>query len=192
MRSLEANEELQTLEAIYGDDVLVHADTVTVLLGEPIDRDAPSPALRCHLPEEYPGSAPPIAELVDLDFLAADTHNAMLSMFVPGEVVIFQWVELLRERLSDHHAAVRCASGPNAVTAAMPKASTPSALNDESAADDWLRSSGGETEEPYAGPTVYATLLQIDHMNDRKGSVSPHSCAARRSLRWTELRCVAS
>ena len=90
MRSLEANEELQTLEAIYGDNVLVHADTVTVLLGEPIDGDAPSPALRCHLPEEYPGSAPPIAELVDLDFLTTETHNAMLSMFVPGTCPLWQ------------------------------------------------------------------------------------------------------
>jgi hypothetical protein len=85
MLSSEAEEELATLEAIYADNVLLDADaeTVTVLLGDPVDA-ALSPALRCHLPGEYPGSIPPVAELLHLDFLASDTHDAMLSMFAPG------------------------------------------------------------------------------------------------------------
>jgi hypothetical protein len=95
-------------------------------------------------------------------------------------VVIFQWVELLRERLSDHHATLRCASGSNNPTVSSATFADAPALNDTSVADgDWPCSSSAEAEEVHDGPTVYAMLLQIDHMNDRKGSVSRHHCSRR-------------
>ncbi|PRW56314.1 IMPACT [Chlorella sorokiniana] len=64
----------------------------------------PHITLRVHLPATYPSQHPPVFEL-SCDMLAGGQLGEMAAelegMFSPGEVVLWQWVEHLRERWAD-------------------------------------------------------------------------------------------
>jgi hypothetical protein len=62
--------------------------------------------LRVHLPPSYPSEHPPVLELSDsCDCLPGDVLLGLAAeleaMFSPGEVVLWNWVEHLRERWPD-------------------------------------------------------------------------------------------
>ena len=53
------------------------------------------------LPINYPGRAAPVAELTGQRLLDGERSNVLQhlqQLFTPGEVVLFSWVEWLREQ----------------------------------------------------------------------------------------------
>lgn len=135
-------DELQVLAAIYGDALEVAPDGSTVSVTLPDPRSQPQLVLRLLLPDAYPSSLPPVFELHsdvapaagDLGQWAADLE----ALFVPGEVVLFTWIELLRERWEDV-ACAHCQQQEAAAAAAAVEAAEAAAAAD--ALDDALRQS---------------------------------------------------
>eukprot|EP00891_Asterochloris_glomerata_P005293 jgi/Astpho2/5293/Aster-x1287 len=94
-------EELATLLAIYGEDCLVKPEERSVEVYIP-NRAAQAPLrLQVFLPINYPGRAAPVAELTGQRLLDGERSNVLQhlqQLFTPGEVVLFSWVEWLREQ----------------------------------------------------------------------------------------------
>mmetsp|Transcript_26004 Transcript_26004/g.70456 ORF Transcript_26004/g.70456 Transcript_26004/m.70456 type:complete len:327 (+) Transcript_26004:117-1097(+) len=97
-------EELCALEAIFGDDCHVNREERIVKVYIPDRNHVPSAILHVHLPPSYPSSCPPVADLVVGPHCPPDLVNSALeglsSKFVPGEVVLYDWVEWLKEEHS--------------------------------------------------------------------------------------------
>eukprot|EP00198_Chlamydomonas_reinhardtii_P003848 XP_001693184.1 predicted protein [Chlamydomonas reinhardtii] len=103
MSNEEQEEELCALESIYGSEV-VHVSReeslVEVCVAHP-QGGTQEVVLRASLPSDYPASSPPIAELFGShlsDDLLGWAARQMETMFTPGEVVLYQFVEWLKEQ----------------------------------------------------------------------------------------------
>ncbi|KAL3135682.1 hypothetical protein ABBQ38_006154 [Trebouxia sp. C0009 RCD-2024] len=94
-------DELAALEAIYGGDCVVSADRVSCQVYIPDSTHIPSICLRVHLPPDYPISAPPIPELA-APHLSDDVKACVIAeleaQFAAGEVVLYTWVEWLKDQ----------------------------------------------------------------------------------------------
>ncbi|KND02195.1 uncharacterized protein SPPG_02682 [Spizellomyces punctatus DAOM BR117] len=105
-------EECLALSSIYGRDF--HQDPHLPDSADITLHLAPGPViLRCHFPTTYPSDEPPYYELV------AEWHNRagvahgisesvrkkvderLLDLFVPGQVVVFEWIASLQEILEE-------------------------------------------------------------------------------------------
>ncbi|KAI8919010.1 ribosomal protein S5 domain 2-type protein [Powellomyces hirtus] len=100
-------EEIVALSAIYGPDFqrsTESPDTITITLHLP-----PGPAvLHCHRPTSYPSLELPYYELITewtnragirygvSDPIRKAVETTFMESFVPGEVVIFEWIEALK------------------------------------------------------------------------------------------------
>ncbi|KAI8827235.1 ribosomal protein S5 domain 2-type protein [Fimicolochytrium jonesii] len=112
-------EELVALSSIYGPEFVsdnaaaadAHPDAVTIKLTVPLG----PVLLECHLPSTYPSQEPPYYELVTAwrnragnsfgvsDSFRRELDGKFLGSFVPGEVIIFEWVELLKSMLEERY-----------------------------------------------------------------------------------------
>ncbi|KAJ3023628.1 hypothetical protein HKX48_002177 [Thoreauomyces humboldtii] len=121
-------EELLALEAIYDSDFAHNADTSSLTLSF-----HPPPGkveLTCHLPKAYPSSEMPCYEVTShwtnragVSYGLPDSVRRLIDerlrdLFVPGEVVIFEWVEALKFLLEEQYGTevqeteVRTATSP--------------------------------------------------------------------------------
>ncbi|CAG8544480.1 2445_t:CDS:2 [Acaulospora morrowiae] len=72
--------------------------------------------LNFHFPEDYPSASPPIYEIVSLycgtlridNKIRNEIDEKFKELFIPGKVVIFEWIEWLRELLSQKLAEEQC------------------------------------------------------------------------------------
>ncbi|KAG2444222.1 hypothetical protein HYH02_009160 [Chlamydomonas schloesseri] len=103
MSNPDQEEELCALESIYGSDV-VHVSReeslVEVCIAHP-QGGTQEVVLRASLPADYPTSAAPIAELFGnhlSDDVLSWAARQLEEMFSPGEVVLYNWVEWLKEQ----------------------------------------------------------------------------------------------
>jgi hypothetical protein len=80
-------DELQALQAIYGDDFITALDASSFSFALPEPQAQPHLVLRVHLPASYPAQHPPICEL-SCDFLSGDVLSGLAAqlegMFAPG------------------------------------------------------------------------------------------------------------
>ncbi|KAG1672268.1 hypothetical protein FOA52_004282 [Chlamydomonas sp. UWO 241] len=94
-------DELHALAAIYGDDIDINVEERSLQAYLP-DRDAfPRLVLRAHLPLSYPSSLPPILELNGphlSDDIVGWAAGYVDTCFTPGEVVMYEYLEWLREQ----------------------------------------------------------------------------------------------
>ncbi|KAK9814487.1 hypothetical protein WJX72_006663 [[Myrmecia] bisecta] len=94
-------EELCALEAIFGDDCVCSVEEHYLEVAVPSRDAVPHVTLRVHLPANYPSQAPPVAELLGAR-LASDLQpwavQQLEALFTPGEVVLYNWVEWLKEQ----------------------------------------------------------------------------------------------
>jgi len=61
-------------------------------------------SLRAHLPEAYPAREPPLVEVDGPNATQTITNFALKAIqdhFVPGEAVLYGWIEAVREHLED-------------------------------------------------------------------------------------------
>jgi len=115
-------EELSSIEAIYGNDVvsrLTDAEGIKVQLQLQNGAADPTPfpaLLICRIPSDYPRDCPPIFT-VEGPF-SEDAVSAIVvqlsALFTPGEPVLFAAIEWLREHGSDYadHTMLRRRSPP--------------------------------------------------------------------------------
>ncbi|KAL6755375.1 hypothetical protein V8C86DRAFT_222037 [Haematococcus lacustris] len=101
-----ANAELQTeelcaLQAIYADDCQVDTVGRTAQVYIPHAKHVPSCVLTILMPDSYPSSSPPVAQL-HATHLSDDVCQAacahLQQLWAPGEVVVHTWVEWLKEQ----------------------------------------------------------------------------------------------
>ncbi|KAI3436652.1 hypothetical protein D9Q98_006068 [Chlorella vulgaris] len=96
-------DELCALQAIYGEDAVQLLDTGSLRFAIPDAASAPHLQLTVHLPESYPAEHPPVLQLSDsCNCLSEDVLSGLArdleSSFKAGEVVLWQWIEHLREQ----------------------------------------------------------------------------------------------
>lgn len=89
-------EERESLEAIYGSEFEVLG------LAEWLVRIGEGAALRMYLPAAYPTVEPPTL-VIELESCVAPPGlvEQLLEQWVPGEVCVYQWVEILRAELEN-------------------------------------------------------------------------------------------
>lgn len=96
-------EEFTAVDAIFGEDCAVNVAERTCTVWVPAKAATPSLELRIHAPLHYPSVEAPYVEL-HAPHLSDDQHESIMQeledIFLPGEVAIFNMVELLRERES--------------------------------------------------------------------------------------------
>ncbi|GLI69689.1 hypothetical protein VaNZ11_014377 [Volvox africanus] len=96
------DEELCALEAIFGDSVSTSREDsfVEVCIPHP-QGGIQEVVLRVSLPSDYPSSSCPVAALYG-DHLSDDVLawavKQLATLFTPGDVVLYNWVEWLREQ----------------------------------------------------------------------------------------------
>lgn len=101
-------DELCALQAIYGEEAVrvleAGQGAAAYAFSVPNARAQPRLEVRAHLPASYPSQHPPIVEL-ECGLLPPDVLAGLAAeleaMFVPGEVVLWTWLEHLRERWAD-------------------------------------------------------------------------------------------
>ncbi|PSC72714.1 IMPACT isoform X1 [Micractinium conductrix] len=138
-------DELCALQAIYGDEFVgagsADGDASTLSFAIPDAAAQLQLTLRVHLPASYPSQDPPICELA-CDCVAPDVLAALAAelegMFAPGEVVLWQWIEHLREQWESS-----LAPPPPAAERAAPAGDTDAALAAELQAAALLSEEGG-------------------------------------------------
>jgi hypothetical protein len=96
-------DELCALQAIYGEDAVQLLDAGSLRFAIPDAASAPHLQLTVHLPESYPAEHPPVLQLSDsCNCLSEDVLSGLArdleSSFKAGEVVLWQWIEHLREQ----------------------------------------------------------------------------------------------
>ncbi|CAK9001846.1 Protein IMPACT (Imprinted and ancient gene protein homolog) [Durusdinium trenchii] len=100
-----AAEELEALRAIYGDELAVEGASVTVVVGRRQDREDAAVGLRAVLPQGYPGEEAPVPQMLGWPVPVGKVVEELGEMFEPGEVVLFAWVEHVRNAWADLEAA---------------------------------------------------------------------------------------
>lgn len=99
--SAQQADELGVLQAIYGEEAVQLVDAHSFRIAVPDAATSPHLLMHIHLPAFYPSQQPPVMELscnlVSRDVLAG-VAGELEAMFVPGEVVLWNWIEHLRER----------------------------------------------------------------------------------------------
>ncbi|KAL4442964.1 hypothetical protein ABPG77_008455 [Micractinium sp. CCAP 211/92] len=101
-------DELCALQAIYGEEAVrvleAGPGAAAYAFSVPDAAEQPRLEVRAHLPASYPSQHPPIVEL-ECGLLPPDVLTGLAAeleaMFVPGEVVLWTWLEHLRERWAD-------------------------------------------------------------------------------------------
>lgn len=98
--STERDDELLALEAIYGPECVLRQGGDSLCVHIPDRSSVPRMDVRITLPTTYPTLSAPVVELscrlLD-DEAVASLAGRLSALFVPGEVVLFAWIELLRE-----------------------------------------------------------------------------------------------
>ncbi|GAB4820721.1 hypothetical protein N2152v2_007767 [Parachlorella kessleri] len=93
-------EELCAVRSIYGEEAVVCVDAHSFRVSVPEEGGA-NVALAFYLPDSYPSLTPPVFELRS-DYLPGGVVEELIreleAAFSPGEVVLFTWIEHLRER----------------------------------------------------------------------------------------------
>jgi hypothetical protein len=110
-------EEIEALEAIYGDAVaqVSHSDAeaVTITLS---DGDVRLGELKVMFPGDYPSSMCPVFEIRSGLCSGPDemreVSEQLTALFVPGEVVVYQCVEWLKDHLLEKSAKSSKEEGP--------------------------------------------------------------------------------
>jgi len=108
-------EEVLALQAIYDHDFHIDSNTrstyhFTLRLDDDDDADARSPRLiviEFHVPEQYPSASMPIYEITSVycgtrkiePHVRKEIDDQLQAMFVPGEVVLFEWINWLKDYL---------------------------------------------------------------------------------------------
>lgn len=96
----EVDDERLALESIYDQACLDLSCPGAVTAFVPDRHAQPRLELHATLPADYPAAAPPVLELRCAALPAAATATLateLLELFVPGEVVLFSWIEHLRD-----------------------------------------------------------------------------------------------
>lgn len=85
-------DELEALVSIYGDEFHICVDGS-------YECTFPGIRLAFSLPADYPRISPPVFEIHgQLAPLLAGLEEDLLALFTPGEVVLYDWIEFLREK----------------------------------------------------------------------------------------------
>lgn len=89
--SPEFEAELEALKAVYGEEqVSFHKDTNRLMVR--LQNGSRTSVIRCEIPQDYPETAP---KAIDDDVVAATIE----SLFIPGQEVVLQLIESIRESL---------------------------------------------------------------------------------------------
>ena len=160
-------EEMEALEAIFGDDFrAVAADTFELRIALEGRGDV---VMCCHLPETYPSRTAPLYEFraswltgADEAVLAAGLDS--IAAASQGEVVVFKWAEFLREEF----ATLPANSGPPCASTPRP---TPAAEEEGSHCDNM---EGGDEDVDH---NLGAVSLLPHSMHREDGSVSAETIA---------------
>mmetsp|Transcript_16302 Transcript_16302/g.31628 ORF Transcript_16302/g.31628 Transcript_16302/m.31628 type:complete len:319 (-) Transcript_16302:124-1080(-) len=99
-------EELEVLSEIYAGELDRHgASSMSIRLQDAADvpEYTDPAALRVDLPTGYPSSEPPIATIRNWPRKdqVEDLHKELLELYQAPDVVVFAWVEFLREKLNE-------------------------------------------------------------------------------------------
>ncbi|KAI9255510.1 ribosomal protein S5 domain 2-type protein [Sporodiniella umbellata] len=108
-------EELEALEAIFTDDFKqdsLSANAYTFTLNLDTDQDVKSPrtlTLTFYLPPNYPQTMPVYqvhsvycgAKKIDKELLES-IDQGFHSLFTPGQVVLFEWIDWLKDYVEEH------------------------------------------------------------------------------------------
>ncbi|KAM5219499.1 protein IMPACT isoform 3-T3 [Hipposideros larvatus] len=101
------NEEIEAMAAIYGEEWCVIDDCAKIFcirISDDIDDPKWTLCLQVMLPNEYPGTAPPIYQL-NAPWLTgqerADLSNSLEEIYIEniGESILYLWVEKIRDVL---------------------------------------------------------------------------------------------
>uniref|UniRef100_A0A2K6U666 Protein IMPACT n=1 Tax=Saimiri boliviensis boliviensis TaxID=39432 RepID=A0A2K6U666_SAIBB len=101
------NEEIEAMAAIYGEEWCVIDDCAKIFcirISDDIDDPKWTLCLQVMLPDEYPGTAPPIYQL-NAPWLKgqerADLSNSLEEIYIQniGESILYLWVEKIRDVL---------------------------------------------------------------------------------------------
>uniref|UniRef100_A0A8C9JPD8 Protein IMPACT n=3 Tax=Panthera TaxID=9688 RepID=A0A8C9JPD8_PANTA len=104
---LSLNEEIEAMAAIYGEEWCVIDDCAKIFcirISDDIDDPKWTLCLQVMLPNEYPGTAPPIYQL-NAPWLKgqerADLSNSLEEIYIQniGESILYLWVEKIRDVL---------------------------------------------------------------------------------------------
>src|SRR4051812_16055385 len=107
-------EELLALKAIYGDDAFWLADdpptsyvfAIHLPEEDPSKENGRTVNIQFSFPTMYPSHNPPIYVIDSVYFcgvirvtnaIRAEIHNHFMELFTPGEVVLFAWMEWLKD-----------------------------------------------------------------------------------------------
>jgi putative IMPACT (imprinted ancient) family translation regulator len=115
----QALEEMEALAAIYDEDCEVYIEMRTVHAYLPSKSSIPHLVVVAHLHSDYPAHAPPLIELhapphVSDDMMAAASRQLEV-LFIPGEVVLFRYIEWLKEQPQLYTVNALKASGVGAL-----------------------------------------------------------------------------
>lgn len=233
-------DELQALQAIYGEDSITVLDAASFIFALPEPQAQPHMVLRVHLPASYPAQHPPICEL-SCDFLSGDVLRGLAGelegMFAPGgfarggkgfasasayyaglrnhpaqprdaagEVVLYNWIEHLREQwssLAPPPAPSRESQGASAAGAA---ADADAALAAELQAAELLEggSSDGQAQQRQqwgaanqADEALQAAMAEVaesvvhgEPFTEKRSTFQ--ACVAAASRPWQAGRCRCS
>ncbi|GAX78693.1 hypothetical protein CEUSTIGMA_g6131.t1 [Chlamydomonas eustigma] len=125
----QALEEMEALAAIYGEDCGIDVDVHTVHAYLPSKSCVPHLVVSAHLHTDYPAHTAPLLEFhapphVSNDMIAAALRD-MDQLFIPGEVVLFRYIEWLKDQPQLYNVdAVKACSA-----AALDKAHDPQDVN---------------------------------------------------------------
>jgi hypothetical protein len=174
-------EELLALQSIYDDGSLAVQGHEAITAFIPNRSAAPRLELRVALPSDYPAAAPPVFELFAPTLPAADAEElaaALVAMFIPGEVVLFTWLEFLREeweqRAPPPPPPPPPADDPTAAAAALARAS----LGDLTARPKAQGRSEADAAARAAMAQVAATIVSGEPLTEKKSTFQAHLAPA--------------
>eukprot|EP01136_Pigoraptor_vietnamica_P039954 Opistho-1_new@11316 len=140
-------EELEVVKAIYGDDVQVSQETLdgARVVAVTVRADGRRPlTVRLVLPSGYPSSCAPLFEIVS-DWATSEPAHAVciatglddMAAQATGEVVLFRWIEWLREYVADKSPLLDAAKAGARSQAPAASALEDAAVYDEDGDDDY-------------------------------------------------------
>lgn len=97
---LSVDDELIALTAIFGNDLVEKTSERSLIISLPAMTASPRLDASIVVPSDYPSSAPPSVEVRSVLLDDATTSiivSRLLSLWSPGESVLYAWAELLQE-----------------------------------------------------------------------------------------------
>ncbi|KAI7845864.1 hypothetical protein COHA_000598 [Chlorella ohadii] len=190
-------DELCALQAIFGEGFVQVLDAATWCMSIPEPEAQPHITLRVHLPATYPSQHPPVFEL-SCDILSSGQLGELAAeleaLFAPGEVVLWQWVEHLKERWAnlapqpaaeDAAAAAGAGAGADAdaALAAELQAAELSECGDEAGAGERRQRqarglAAGDPELERALAEVAETVVHGEPFTERRSTFQAHVAPA--------------